>query len=727
MLCDTFWPDLGVLIENAEDHVVTAGVANIKLLLKYPLPVFDNKTLETCDGLNNQSREFIRESEIKYREMISDYMIKTSDSETDDEKQSDPGAYEKCRDDENCVIAPMLVDSAVSNELWPIGCLTTGEGNLAKCGNFDTNNNNTSCCSLKSNDDTLYCPKNKLVKTRSVLRKWVAKHDRARMPVGNNFKSVKRITSFCVTITHLTDSNTNGLVRVAEQRETSSKNSKAHFVTHKRRKRSSMTNLLSYYLHGGPATPFYSDEKLKKFKKAENIKIEELKEMVSKNENVILQMSTNENQAEELSKKVCKITEQLSVNILLNELKIAQDRLFEESSNLIESCEVSGKTPMMVPPALLERWCQSLSTSETCLSLNVRALTSCKLAGISLHDAHVIIHLSLHLDVPVNEELSIYKVTTIPTYEKVKELRVREQVAPEIENKEESEISEKEKITKKLIEKLLNRKRRGIDVKHNIFRTKEVLLPKILATDNDVSLKLPNTKVLVFENCLKSGQIFICKVEEASPKKSCAKAVIAATTREKEHDILGQCQIVKTTTSVPCEVRSLRNGYFVSTKDDIPILNKDSKVNSIFESENLSQNMCHEVCTVTAQESERMFYCRDQRYLVKKLETTYEMTVDTRELHIDLSELKESNEHDIDFSPLGLDLLDRQVNFKTAKIIFVRLIAVSFAVFYICIFVFICAKCVTQSRRCGPVRRCLRRRHVRLPKLDEKDAFQKEA
>lgn len=378
---------------------------------------------------------------------------------------------------------------------------------------------------------------------------------------------------------------------------------------------------------------------------------------------------------------------------------------------------------MLVPPSLIERWCKSVSTSATCLSLNVRALTSCKLDGISLHKAEVVIHLELRMNVPVNEPLSVYKVSSIPTYLGSSKMTVNAEIKRGRNDSNVEKESEKDRLAKKLVNKLLEdskRKRREV---HDIFRTREIVLPRIIATNKEISLKSDDTKVLVFNSCTKSGQLNICKIEEASANKNCAKAIIGATSANREQAIVGQCQVVKSTTSMPCEVIALNNGYLVSTMEPIQIIgDTTSNKESIFEADK-DTDMCQGACVVLGKEQEQLFYCRKQRYVVKHTSEEYTVEVQTRKVSIDLSNLKDINEHDLSFQPLGIDLIDQHINMNTVKNFFYRLFTVSSFLINVSIVVFIITRIISRSHRCRPLKRCLTKRKIHLKPINEEGAI----
>jgi len=238
----------------------------------------------------------------------------------------------------------------------------------------------------------------------------------------------------------------------------------------------------------------------------------------------------------------------------------------------------------------------------------------------------------------------------------------------------------------------------------NMYRINEFRLPKYISTNVKIGNESEdNLKIIVFDNCDQSGPLTICKMESISPNKLCAEAIV----RQNEPKIQAKCTVARITTSESCIVKPLNDGYIVSTKEPLNVINTsdESKISIFGEEQDFEK--CTGVCTVTSKSGSSKFICNGQTFQVKQQDDQIIVNEIQKNVEIDLTGLKSAYENDLQFRPFGVNLLDENINHSIFEGFLYRSAVALTIVIYCTIATVIITKLLTK---CKCFRRWVRRK-----------------
>ena len=703
------YPQVGVYLTETENLVLTAGeaVLDASYEITYPEVSEDH---ETCKPLSSDTKDKIVLATKKYKQNIATYInlqeSPTSNGNGTETKSSDP--FDTCAETDNCVIAPLLSEGLMGNELWPIPCMTPGSGNMASCNNHKTNSSYTSCCDIRTTESTKFCPTGQMVKAKSVIRKWKGLHSRHKFNIGGSLHGVKKWNSYCFAITHLEADGK--LQRVNEQKiDVSPSHSTWYLKTHRRRKRStdgtkrvrrSWSNILHYYMAGGPLTPKFTMEQIKKLKKEENLKVNDLKDALAADEAAIVRLQREDGKAS-LSKKICDLGDKLTEELIVENLKAQQDAEFLKVQTLVGTCE-EGTVPNEVSTSLLEQMCKASSDSPTCWSLKTRSLTSCSVRFVQMLEDRVIVVLRLTQRIPTSESLSLFAVQTVPVY--TDKFAVNNK--PKMTTVAPTTLDQRRIIAEKLAKLLAKRKKRAAVQSH--FVTRELRLPEYLVISGDVTNINSETRILTFNSMHKQGRLLLLFAEERLPQDACLEALVKQTElNPNEKFPTEKCLVKEERTTSQCSVRSLPAGYVVSTpkENEIDIISAKSKqTNSVFGAASNDMARCRVCIVKPIAETSQRFRCDGTDYLVRE-ESKIIIEHVNKQVNVDLREFREKD--DVLPALFGIEKLDNiqtdkhyQNAMKIFTIIAIVGLYIGLALFIICKFGKRCARPGAPLRCC---------------------------
>ena len=666
------YPSPGLYLVEDSNLVLTAGEAILDASYEIVYPEVSEEH-DSCKPLSQDLKDKINAATTLYKNNIREYIqlgeSPSSNGNTTEPSNEDP--FEACVEDESCIIAPLLTEALVGQELWPIPCRSKNIGNIASCNDHKTNASYTACCDIKGGENNKYCPTGRMVKARSIVRKWKNLHGRHKFSIGGALQSVKKQDLFCFAITHMEKDGR--LEKLTDQKiDVAASNANWYVKTHKRKRRSttepkrvrrSWSNILHYYMAGGPLTPKYTLTQIKKFKREEEVKITDLKTALATDEAAIVRLQREDSKAG-LSKKICDLGTKLTESLIVENLKAQQDAEFGKVQALVGTCE-EGIVPNEVSTTLLEQICKASSESPTCWSLKTRSLTSCEVRFVQMVEDRVIVVLRLRQRTPVSEAISLFSVVTTPVY--TDRFMVGEK--PKTTTIEPTTLDQKRIMAEKLAKLLAKRRKRATVMNH--FVTRELRLPPFLVISGDSASVDAKTKILTFDKVHKQGRLKLLFAEERLPQNGCLEALVKTTElNPKEKFPAEKCLVKEERTTAACTVRSLPSaGYIVSTPNNqgVDIISTATKqAKSVF-GNGQSDSMSCSQCIVKPNEGTRQtFRCETTDYVVQESQTSIVDHI-SKNVNVDLREFKQKdNVLPEVFGVQKLDALEQNKNYQKA-------------------------------------------------------------
>ena len=603
---------LGTMITKVNNVYLVTDNARTTIELSIPIPAVDWAKVSSCKNHTDDQLTPLKNEERKYfKKILAELNIKQPEAGNG---TAGPGVIDECTSEgAECIIKPVQVVGPDKSSMVYLPCSNPGSQYLASCGGEVTNSELTQCCPLQKKNSLASCNTDAAVVALSQVLKWKSANSRNRILIDGVSSYVRRIRSICLIVTHKT--GTDGLEQVGNDRVESI----LHHVSGKplhtvlqvknRAKRSN----LRYYLSGGPLTSSYIDQNIKRIEDSNKLSFMDLTNELHNTENAILSVKTQRDTLKEMNNNLCAAETAITATVIKNELLIAQNKLFEQTEDSVNTCETQSVPPSVIENTLLESLCKLVSDSSLCWSLHVRLLFSCKLEAIHYDQSSksIKIQFTVSQQVPIEDVYHVFQITSIPVFQNLGE---GEGVIDSTQTPTVATASD-DQVAAELVKLLKNRHTRSVE-NDQMVMAKELIAPKYVIGMGQLVDSGQFNSVYAFDedDCTIRGSITICKINDSSSMlKQCGLSLLNLVRAKKDKPVMTHCTTKAHATSATCVVRGLLGGYLISTKHKVSIVNsKPSNTKRQFFEED-ETNSCTGICYVGTNVSQQ-FSCGGQIY-----------------------------------------------------------------------------------------------------------------
>ena len=685
------YPQLGITIEDLKSSViVTNGFMKTRLSLEFNLPSINPiLTQEECNAAQNQTvfNETITNASSRFREQIKEDLAEYLDFEgivlnevtvqnkvasqnvlvTADDVKANPMLCEN--QDVTCQLIPVMdLDETSEEQLKLRPCYNVDVGQVATTGKACHIKSGISfCCAKNASKNNNKCPQKGMKTVYKLIHgNELIFPDKPHSINGG--RTASQIQNYCVALRsvrirgkktvvgsyHDVDIKGRGLGQPKRKRREAKS----------RQRRSNW----SYYTSGGFFTSTYIDNEISKVQEIEKINTLQLKQAVEKNSKTLLTLKGDEKEISSLQQVVCSSSEQFSEELVLTELRGAQNKLEWKTELVLRSC-TNNLVPDQISSDILTQLCVAASSSSHCYGKDVRALFSCKLKKPLITVDVIGMQIELMMNIPINEDYKAYKLHTIgvpyssnaidvitnvtavtkqPVEQKSEP--VTQKTEP-VDQKGESNVKSDE-IAKFLAQIYQNavaassRTRREVLQTHHFLRV--VSIPDLIVefegdligfSMNDV-ISTPWAKIVDYSN----NQV---------RNTECVNSIINKEVEKIPHF----CEMRVESSNFNCLVKNLgKKGYILSTSDSKIISDVTVGQQSVFQ--NPTREICNSVCIIPVGPSKKTFSCGHRSYTVGT-EAGVNVKVKTIPLtKIKISKLTARKSEISDLTLSGFDILD---------------------------------------------------------------------
>ena len=689
------YPQLGITIEDLKSSViVTNGFMKTRLSLEFNLPSINPiLTQEECNAAQNQTvfNETITNASSRFREQIKDDLAEYLDLEgivlnpvtvqskvshvltTADDVKANPMLCEN--PDVTCQLLPVMdLDETSEEQLKLRPCYNVDVGKVATAGKACHIKSGVSfCCAKDASKNNNKCP----LKSMSQVYRLIHGNELVfpdKPHSINGGRTASQIQNYCVALRsvrirgtktivgkyHDVDINGRGLGQPKRKRREAKS----------RQRRSNW----SYYTSGGFFTSTYIDNEISKVQEIEKIDTLQLKQAVETNSKTLLTLKGDEKEISSLQQVVCSSSEQFSEELVLTELRSAQNKLEWKTELVLRSC-TNNLVPDQISTEILTQLCVAASSSSHCYGKDVRALFSCKLKKPLITVDVIGMQIELIMNIPIDEDYSAYKLHTIGVPYSSNAIDVStnvtavikqpvEQKSKPVDQEGETNVKNDE-IAKFLAQIYQNaittqkpvkptqkpiiassRARREVLQTHHFLRV--VSIPDIIVEfEGDLigfSMKdvisTPWAKIVDYSN----NQV---------RNTECVSSIINKDVKRIPHF----CEMRVESSNFDCLVKNLgKKGYILSTSEAKTISDVTVGQQSVFQ--NPTREICNSVCIIPVGPSKKTFSCGHRSYTVGS-EAGVNVKVKTIPLtKIKISKLTARKSEISDLTLSGFDILD---------------------------------------------------------------------
>ena len=346
----------------------------------------------------------------------------------------------------------------------------------------------------------------------------------------------------------------------------------------KSRSTRSLKSFVDYWLNLGPLTPNYidkNDDEIRRLLATEN---EKLKHELEYDESRLKHsLDITKKGFIQTSDALCKTNAQSKYDFQYLALKLATEKIFEESKISIQDC-LTNTAPISLSAHAIKHACLAVNDREFCSIDAIRSMLGCRITGYNIDGAlRFSLHVILSLPVMEKESEAGIKIDNIPI--QVHNFNINRFLGettkkPISSTKPTSTVSSKS-ILEALLDELNSKSRNKRSIGEKFYFQQIQNLPTFAIVETYKA----NTRIAGFKNCEEYGSSTLCSHEhrESHNAENCLEAII----NKKGTDIQNFCAMSYSIENTNCLVYELDEGFLISSNTSIEIHRnmKKSRIN----------------------------------------------------------------------------------------------------------------------------------------------------
>ena len=671
--------EVGIAMEDLLDKaIVTNGIVETKFRIELNLPKVDGNIKESeCAAASEENfASVVTNATARFREQIQTELAEFISIPVVDPSENEDGNVEKVdiqlnpglctRSNVECKFYPVMdaIQSQRGGQLRPCYDATHGQVNPNIC---KLKSGTTVCCSKRIMQNAGKCPKDDLIHSMTMINRHELQNPEKVYTFSHGTRTAKELTNYCIALTEVTidgkkekigsytDATGDAAKFLPRPRNRRTAGEPTTGRIHRRTRRSNW----EYYTSGGWFTSTYIDGQIQKAKDVLQADTGELRAAVAKNSKILLTLQADVKERELMKNAICADAKGISEALVLAELRSSQNKLEFKSELILRSCS-TGVIPDQIDNSVLTKLCAAKSNSKHCYGTGVRSLFSCQLDKPLISIDVVGIAMELTMGVPIEEEYKAYKIYSIgvpfssKAIDTTTNLTVAEIIKPEKQKAPTVDQKAVEQIMinlfKGLGSKMDERQRRETSTTNHFLKVDSVPYIMIEFEGDIITF---NEK-----SCIKTPFGYQIDYSDNDVRNSeCIKAVVDSAATRISHF----CSISLESGNFDCLVQRIESGYFVSTKNPIPVNEVHAK-HSIFN--NQINQMCQKVCIIAIAENQKEFSCGRRSY---QLSSAPDMDIKLNDIKINKIKLADLTNRKSDTSELlksGFDFIDSKLTSK---------------------------------------------------------------